>query len=129
MRFVAKYISISKALQKSQIFSLVKTKTVWLWIYHLVCANMMRSCWLFSSGSFTKERMWDPLFRNEFHVVDGTSTVFDLLQRKCDSSSHIYTSSVHFTLTDIITTKKKLLAQNPNALATCCAFEYICVLL
>lgn len=70
-----------------------------------------------------------PLFC-DFYAIDGTNTVFDLLQRKCHSSSHIrFICAFHASIL-IITAKeewkkKKTHAQNPNALATCCAIEWV----
>lgn len=67
-----------------------------------------------------------PLSFKCFHVVDGSMVVFDLLHRKCFGSSYTHTSSVHLTLIYWKSkTGKKKFGRNPNALATCCAIEYV----
>lgn len=76
-----------------------------------------------------------------FHAVDGTMVVFDLLQKGNASAYTKYTvllsrlicACVHITSRqgnggdkETTTTKKNCLVENRNALATCCAIEFVC---
>lgn len=125
------HISISKTFQKSQNLFNGMTLNVSLGVCNGQ-TNMILCCWLFPSGSFSND--W-----NERMVAVGAdpslSSVFMLLTevwlcliyyRGNASAPATHTSSVHLTLIHWNSkTGKKKFGRNPNALATCCAIEYV----
>lgn len=114
---LCKYISISKAFSKKKEPNLVavNTKTVWLW----TCITRCVQIWCVAVGYFRVDLLQRsvcgvPLFTDHFYVVDGTGTVFDLLQRKCDSSSHTLHLCILCSRIDIIANRSRKNLTNKN---------------
>lgn len=90
---VYKYINIKDIPEKADISSMPHDCEC----ITCVCngrANMILCYWRFPSGSLSNvcnEHVERTLFFECFHVVDGIMVVFDLLHRKCYSSSNART--------------------------------------